>query len=133
MNMYAYYRLLLGFYPRDFRREFSEEMLHVFERRVLDLACTGKKAYLVFVVYEFCSLLKGAQAMWIEKIIPRRNPPVRKENVPETALDTVELQERREEAARRMVQAIATHDFPGARRYSEEEIRLSHLLTSPRQ
>jgi hypothetical protein len=55
MDLFTCYRFLLGFYPNDFRRQFSDEIS-------------------------------------------------------------------------RMVQAIATHDFPGTRRYSEEEIRLKAFL-----
>jgi hypothetical protein len=48
--------------------------------------------------------------------------------IPEGALSLAELRKLREEAISRMVQAIATHDFPAARRYSEEEIRLKAFL-----
>jgi hypothetical protein len=68
MSFLTCYRFLLGFYPNDFRRQFSEEMLHVFERRARDRLAVGKTASIALVSHEFFSLLRGAQTMWMEKI-----------------------------------------------------------------
>ncbi|HEY1950551.1 MAG TPA: hypothetical protein VGG97_26295 [Bryobacteraceae bacterium] len=128
MSILTCYRFLLGFYPNDFRRQFSDEMLDVFERRVHDRLAPGKTASIAFVSREFFSLLRGAPTMWMEKIlVMKQKQPI---NVPvaESALSVVEIKKLREKAISRMVQAIATHDFPGARRYSEEEIRLTAIL-----
>lgn len=132
MNLFACYRFLLGLYPNDFRRQFSDEMLHVFEQRAQARLAVGKTASISFVIREFFSLLRGAQAMWIEKILPMKPKQQIDTLIQEGALSAAELRKLREEAISRMVQAIATHDFPGARRYSEEEVRLNRLLTSPR-
>jgi hypothetical protein len=128
MNLFACYRWLLGFYPKEFRREFSEEMLQVFERRWQERAALGRAASVGFVVSELVGLLKGAQIMWMEKILPMRRKQVTDAGLQESACSTAELGKRREAAVSRMVQAIAQHDFPGARRYSEEEMRLAALL-----
>jgi hypothetical protein len=128
MDLFACYRFLLGLYPNDFRRQFSAEMLHVFEQRARERFAVGKTIPIIFVIREFFSLLRGAQAMWVEKILPIKQKRQIDALIPEGALSVAELRKLREEAISRMVQAIATHDFPGARRYSEEEIRLKALL-----
>jgi hypothetical protein len=128
MDLFACYRFLLGLYPNDFRSQFSDEMLHVFEQRAHARLAVGKTASITFVISEFFSLLRGAQTMWIEKILPLKQRQQIHALAPEGALSVEELRKLREEAISRMVQAIATHDFPGARRYSEEEVRLKALL-----
>lgn len=128
MNMLACYRFLLRFYADDFRRQFSEEMLHVFEQKARERMGNGKTASVLFVLRELVSLLRGAHAMWMEKILPLRWKQETQAGTPENALSPAEISKRREQAAARMVQAIANHDFPGARYYSAEEIRLKVLL-----
>jgi hypothetical protein len=130
MSILTCYRFLIGFYPNDFRWQFSDEMLHVFEQRVRDRLALGKTASIAFVSREFFSLLRGAQTMWMEKILPMKQKQQIDALIPEGTLSVAELRKLREEAINCMVRAIATHDFPGARRYSEDEIRLNQLLTS---
>ena len=50
MGVLARYRLVLGLYTKTFRREFSEEMSHVFEQRFLERGALGGAAALGFVV-----------------------------------------------------------------------------------
>jgi hypothetical protein len=132
MSILTCYRFLLGFYPNDFRGQFSEEMLQVFEQRAHVRLAVGKTASITFIICEFFGLLRGAQTMWMEKILPMKQKQQIDQPIPEGALSLADLRKLREEAISRMVQAIATHDFPGTRRYSEEEVRLTRLLTSLR-
>jgi hypothetical protein len=53
MDVVRCYRILLGLYPRDFRQQFSGEMLHVFEQRASEQFAFGKTASIVFVFREF--------------------------------------------------------------------------------
>jgi hypothetical protein len=128
MNIPACYRVLLGLYPKGFRQQFSDEMLHVFAQRALEQLAGGRAVPIIFLVREFFSVGKGALTMWMEKILPMKQKQQIDTCVTESTLSTAELRKRREEAIHCMVQAIATHDFAGARRYSEEEIRLNALL-----
>jgi hypothetical protein len=132
MSILTCYRFLLGFYPNDFRGQFSEEMLQVFEQRAHVRLAVGKTASITFIICEFFGLLRGAQTMWMEKILPMKQKQQIDQPIPGGALSLADLRKLREEAISRMVQAIATHDFPGTRRYSEEEVRLTRLLTSLR-
>ncbi|HMF78357.1 MAG TPA: hypothetical protein VK604_22050 [Bryobacteraceae bacterium] len=127
MYLLACYRILLGIYPNEFRRQFADEMLHVFEQRARERFAMGKTASLVFIVREFFSIVKGAQMMWIEKI-EKKNKTQTAANIQEADLTVSEIQKLRDAAVSKMVHAIATHDFPGARRYSEEEARLQALI-----
>jgi hypothetical protein len=67
--------------------------------------------------------------MWMEKILPMKQKQQIDTPIAEGALSSADLRKLREETISRMVQAIATHDFPGARRCSEEEVRLNRLLS----
>lgn len=129
MDVIACYRTLLCLYPEEFRREFSGEMLHVFDQRARTGCAARNIASLLFVVREFFGIVKGAQMMWIEKMVPlRRQDEPALADPQEDFLTVAEIRKLRAETISRMVQAIATHDFPSARRYSEEEIRLQTLL-----
>jgi hypothetical protein len=52
VNLLKCYRLLLYFYPNDFRNQFSEEMVEVFNQRACE--CSPEKtAFIAFVFRRF--------------------------------------------------------------------------------
>lgn len=135
MKAATYYRGLLRLYPIDFRQQFSEEMTFVFEQKAQDCFQRGVVSSLPFVFREFVGALKGAQTMWIEKLMfskmvsskPRDVQPVAaasSEGKPERA----ELSKLREETVKKMVHAIANHDFAEARRCSDQDRHFTKLL-----
>jgi hypothetical protein len=120
-------------------------MLTAFDRSVEEHRARGRAAYLRFALRELAGLTIGAFAEWIAKFttdsslrgrtLPDRlmmRPPgvpwaayygdalVR---APENALpgEIMEAQQHTEFLVKRMVHAIAHHDFEGARRYSYQE------------
>jgi hypothetical protein len=125
MRLVDLYRGLLLLYPGDFREQFSEEMISVFQQRARERPVT-----LSFSVREFSSIAKGACIMWLVKILTVNRIPPPSEAV-EAALNPLtiaEINTRRQAAIRMMVASIAKHDFHNARRYSNEETRLQRVL-----
>jgi hypothetical protein len=124
------YRGLLLLYPADFRNQFSEEMICVFEQRAGERLASRNSATFVFVVTELSGILKGACTMWLAKILTvrRNSSSADTSNPPAAALTVAEAIKRRDAAIKKMVASIAAHDFINARRYSEEETRLKNLL-----
>jgi hypothetical protein len=130
MRLTNTYQTLLLLYPADFRRQFSAEMLCVFEQRAGERFANGKSATIAFVLGEFFSIVKGAYTMWFARILQiNRNhlpsPPTSSNFEP---LTLAEATKQRETAIRNMVASIARHDFTNARRYSEEETGLKNLI-----
>jgi hypothetical protein len=115
------YRALLWLYPSDFRQQFSEEMVSVFEQRA------GEAVSIAFFLTEFSALVKGAHVMWFSKILPFRHKQL-EFGVAMPMLNAEEVARLRNEAIQKMVAAIADHDFVSARRFSDEEARLNHVL-----
>jgi hypothetical protein len=125
-----FYRRLLSLYPPEFRQQFSEEMVSVFEQRAGGRLADRKSASFAFLLTEFSSVVKGAYLMWMTKILPiDRN---RSDSGPAEAttpiLSVEEVTKQRNIAIRNLAAAIADHDFINARRYSNEEALLKHTL-----
>jgi hypothetical protein len=124
------YRGLLLLYPADFRKQFSEEMLRVFEQRADEHFAKRGSLSVDFVLAEFFSVMKGAYTMWLEKLsrIAPHPSPTDAVASPDAPATIAELKSQRETAIQKMVASIATHDFVDARQYSYEETRLNKLL-----
>jgi hypothetical protein len=124
------YRCLLLLYPAKFRQQFSEEMISVFEQRAGEPFASRKFASFAFLLREFSSIVKGAYVMWLSKVLPIDRKGSRADSATTAApvLTATEVATQREGAIKKMVTAIAEHDFVGARRYSEEEARLKARL-----
>jgi hypothetical protein len=124
------FRALLLLYPADFRRQFSAEMLCVFEQRAGEPFANGNSATFAFLLWEFFSILKGAYTMWFARMlqINRNHLPSQPTSTNLEPLTFAEATKQREAAIRNMVSSIARHDFINARRYSEEETRLKNLV-----
>jgi hypothetical protein len=123
-----FYRALLHLYPANFRRQFSEEMICVFAQRAGEGFANRKSAFVVFLLGEFSSIVRGAYIMWLANTL--RSKPSFSDAVDSTSepLSIAEVARLRDTAIRNMVAAIACHDFNNARRYSYEEARLKTLL-----
>ena len=130
MRISNLYRGLLLLYPADFRKQFSEEMLCVFEQRAGEHSAKRGSLSVDFVLAEFFSVMKGAYTMWLEKLSRIAPHPSPKDAVasPDAPATIAELKSQRETAIQNMVASIATHDFVDARQCSYEETRLSKLL-----
>jgi hypothetical protein len=127
MKLGDVYRVLLRLYPADFRRQFSEEMISVFEQRAGERFANRDSQPVAWLAMEFLSIVKGAHTMWITRILPfQRN--FSSSDAAETSPTVAEVAHRRQAAIKAMCEAIAKHDFINARRYSNEEARLKHLL-----
>jgi hypothetical protein len=125
MRVVDLYRGLLFLYPEDFRNQFSEEMISVFQQRASERPGTFD-----FFVGELSSIAKGACIMWLAKILTVNSSPSVAEDVTCTPVTIAELNNQRQTAIRKMVASIAKHDFLNARRYSYEEVRLERILRS---
>jgi hypothetical protein len=120
-------------------------MLTAFESSAAERRAQGRAGYIRFAVRELIGVLMGASAEWVAKLTTDRSlrgrslpdrlmmrpPGVPWEayygralvNAPEEALpyEVMEAQRRTELLVKRIVHAIAHHDFEGARTYSYEE------------
>jgi hypothetical protein len=144
MNVSRIYRTLLGLYPTDYRALFAIEMLRAFEQAAEERRRQSGLTFLGFLLVEFIDLLIGAGREWMAKLttdssvrgrhLPdlrmMRPPGVPRElwfagacvNASQGSPDAVmAARERIAMLINRTVHAIANHDFPGARRYSQEE------------
>ena len=130
MTTCDFYRRLLWLYPPKFRQQFSEEMVSVFEQRAGERFADRKSASFAFLLTEFSSLVRGAYGMWLASIlrIDRNRSESSSASATTPILSVEEAAKQRDLAIRKMVAAIADHDFINARRYSDEEVRLQHIL-----
>jgi hypothetical protein len=139
------YELLLQLYPRDFRSSFTPEMLTAFENSATEHRAQGRAIHIRFALRELIGVLMGVPAEWIAKLttdsslrgrslpdqLMMRPPGVPWEAyyggalmpAPDSTLpyEVMEAQRRTEFLVKRIVHAIAHHDFEGARNYSYQE------------
>ncbi|HTS32195.1 MAG TPA: hypothetical protein VMH81_40270 [Bryobacteraceae bacterium] len=139
------YRTLLRLYPNDYRALFAAEMSRAFRQAAEERRRQCGPAFVGFLLSELAGLLIGASAEWISKWTTDRSvrgrslpdlrmlrpPGVPREvwfagaclSAPDTSLpeELIDARNRVSLLVQRMVYAIANHDFPGARRYSNEE------------
>jgi hypothetical protein len=127
MKLPDIYRVLLLLYPADFRRQFSEEMISVFERRAGEHFANRDSQTVAWTAIEFLSIVKGAHTMWLTRIL-RFQRDASSSDATEASLTIAEVAHRRQTAIKSMCKAIARHDFINARQHSNEEARLKSLL-----
>jgi hypothetical protein len=121
---------LLLLCPAKFRQQFSGEMIWVFEQRAGEHFASRRLAFLAFLLREFSSIVKGACLMWLSQVLPSESKGPRGDSAATATpiLTLTEIATQQEAAIKKMITAIAEHDFVGARRYSDEEARLKALL-----
>ena len=130
------YWVLLQLYPRDYKVRLASEMARAFESSAEDAARDGRKILVRFVLAEFAGLVTGAVAEWMAKFTT--SPMIRGRGLPDLQVmrpvgvgraewfgtapeEVVAAQQRVDFLVGKMVHAIANHDFPGARSYSNQE------------
>lgn len=122
--MHPAYRAILQLYPAEHRVIFAPEMMQTFEQAAADWRKRGSAAYLCFAACELTGLLRGLFREWISKwtapdsYISSRCLLGQESNLP---TEVVEIEKRIQRLIGCMEFAIANHDFPKARLYSDEE------------
>jgi len=146
------YEILLRLYPRDYRARFGSEMSNAFEEAASDRRQLGGSVYARFVIAELVGLMIGAGIEWIVKLTT--DASVRGRSLPDLLLmrppgvsweahyrgarlhlpeEVSKAQQQTEVLVERMVHAIAQHDYPGARRYSDQKRQARENLRTLRQ
>ncbi len=130
------YWLFLQLYPRDYKVRFASEMSRAFESSADDAKRDGPNVYLRFMLAEFTSLVCGAAIEWTAKLTT--SPMIRGRGLPDWQVmrpagvsqeawfgapreEVIAAQQRVDFLVEKMVHAIANHDFPAARSYSNQE------------
>lgn len=128
-------------YPGDYRLAFEVEMQAAFEQSAKEHRERGWLPYLRFFAAELAGLGAGAIREWIAKTKTSRN--MRPAGVPgelwfaaprgSVPEEVAAVKQRVEFCLRRMERAIANHDFPGARYYSDEDLKAREQLRKLRE
>jgi hypothetical protein len=126
------YRVLLKLYPTEYQAVFAPEMTEVFEQASAEFKQRGLLGRIVFVTCECTGLLKGAarehaakwaaQDSYITSRCALRDSSEHRDEISQ-------VQRRLGQLIRSMEFAIAHHDFPKARFYSDEERATRALLS----
>jgi hypothetical protein len=124
--MRSVYALLLRLYPAEYQDLFASEMAAVHARAHAERRRNGSAALLGFEALEGAGLLAGLVREWIAKAASGgeyliASVPAATTVSPQTEIERCRLEV--DALIRKMVHAIAHHDFEGARRYSNEERR----------
>lgn len=118
------YAALLRLYPTEHQQMFANEMLDTFDRAAADWRRRGTLAFLCFTTWELTGLMQGLMIEWAAKKKAKQaymsvcSQLEEEHDVPQ---DAAELEKRRARLVRKMEFAIAHHDFPAARFYSDKE------------
>lgn len=144
MDSIGAYRMLLRLFPGDYRDAFEAEMLDAFARTVDERRKFGRFDCGRFLCAELAGLALHVPLEWIAKATTGRAIRARvfeqymspqPAHVHETGLrlgsaydEIAETEKQIEFYLRRMEHAIATHDFPGARYYSNEDLKAREHL-----
>ena len=129
--MQRFYRAILGLYPAEYRSAFTTEMVEAFQEASASFRKRGLLEWIWFATREFAGLLKGAVAEHIAKWNTQdaylTSRSASRPDSDEFPVEIVDIQRRLEHLIRSMEFAIAHHDFPKARFYSNEE-RIARAL-----
>jgi hypothetical protein len=122
--MRNFYKAVLRLYPAEYRAAFAGEILQTLDQAVSERRTRGRASFISFIVGELIGVLSGLFSEWMAKWTSREGY-VTLRCSPSTVLDlpaeVVEAQQCLDRALASMVFAIAHHDFPKARFYSNEE------------
>ena len=125
------YRAILRLYPANYRAVFAQEMMETFEQAALDSLKRGFATTVCFATRELMGLLRHLFGEWVAKwaagdrYMNARCVAERETNLP---TEVMEMQRGLRRVIGRMEFAIAHHDFPAARRYSDEERTMREQL-----
>lgn len=122
---------VMRLYPEEYRAVFGDEMLAVLASRAADLRNVFFLKSGFWVIAEIAGLARGAVAEHIARWADRkRYRAVLDEIRPDDlAQDAAALRSRLNQVIHLMERAIAHHDFPKARFYSDEERKTRYLLS----
>ncbi|HEX4169409.1 MAG TPA: hypothetical protein VHZ55_28440 [Bryobacteraceae bacterium] len=139
------YQNLLRLYPADFQASFAAEMWNTFFKAEEEYRARGRLRFVHFALAELIGLVVGAATEWFSKWTTDRSlrgrslpdlrmlrPPGAPQNlwfrgacasVSQGGIqdELIETEKRIETFIGHMVHAIANHDFPKARFYSDQE------------
>jgi DNA-binding PadR family transcriptional regulator len=119
------YSLGLVLYPADFRAQFGGEMVTVFEQAAAQRH--GGTSVLLFFVKEMLGLLAGAAR---ERVF-HDDAVTAHDDLPFPS-DVAGAERYLEIVSRRLIRAIANHEFTNARYYKEQDRKARALLTELR-
>lgn len=115
--------LSLKFYPADIREEFGEQMATVFEQAV-----AGRRGFALLCLV-FRELAGTITAGMKARLFPRSARPDDSLAFP---TDIPETERYLQVVSKRLIHAIAHHDFSGARYYDAQERQARQLLAQLR-
>ncbi len=127
---------LMRLYPRSHRAIFEQEMTAVFEEAANEHRKRGWVRFMRFVLAEVAGALTGCCAQWVLSV--RRGEQEQRAAVAEAESsglppEIVQAQQRLQANLRRMEYAIAHHQFPRARFFSEVDRREREQLRQLRE
>jgi hypothetical protein len=117
------YAVFLRLYPAEHRKIFAAEMQETFEHAVVDRRKQGAAALGIFAAREFFGLMRGLFSEWFAKTTGHQTYLTSSLSEQSAALpeDVPGMQTHLARLIASMEFAIAHHDFPKARHYSNEE------------
>lgn len=117
----------LMLYPADFRAQFGAEMVAVFEQAVAHRRGRGRLCVLLFFVKEMAGLMAGAarERVFHDDAVPAQN------DLPFPS-DVAGTERYLAIVSRRLIRAIANHDFTNARYYDQQNRKARALLAELR-
>lgn len=121
------YTMGLALYPADFRAQFGAEMLAVFEQAVAQRRSRGRIYVLLFFVREMLGLVAGAAR---ERVF-RDDASGGYDDLPFPS-DVAGAERYLKFVSRRLIHAIANHEFTNARYYDQQDRKARALLAELR-
>lgn len=135
MMLRNFYSGMLCLYPAAYRQTFGKEMIEIYERAARESKRGGPLGAILFSAREMAGLAAGVVAEWKAKwAAPETYAAALEQTGRRSDLppDVAEVQGQLDRLIRSMEFAIAHHDFPKARLYSDKERetrrRLNRLL-----
>ena len=119
------YGLLMRLYPRTHRAIFEQEMTVVFEEAAEEHRRRGWVSFVRFVVAEMAGIVTGSCVQWLSAVRSREQPQHALAGADTRGLpsEIAEAEQRLQANLKRMEYAIAHHQFPRARFFSEVDRR----------
>jgi DNA-binding PadR family transcriptional regulator len=121
------YSVGLVLYPADFRAQFGAEMVTVFEQAAAQRRGRGGTSVLLFFVKEMLGLLAGAAR---ERVF--HDDAIRAHDDLPFPSDVAGTERYLEIVSRRLIHAIANHEFTNARYYDQQDRKARALLAELR-
>src|SRR5215475_1636165 len=121
------YSMGLVLYPADFRAQFGSEMVTVFEQALAQRRGGGVTCVLLFFVKEMLGLLAG-----VARERAFHDDAIRAHDDMPFPSDVTGTEQYLEIVSRRLIHAIANHDFANARYYDQQDKKARALLAELR-